>query len=783
MSSKKISLLISTTCLLILLFNLQIDAQSKTSIGGKVFSENNEPLEGANLFIKDLGIGTSTNHNGQFAIYNIKAEKVELVVSCIGYETVTKKISMDDEAINNIIIHLRENAVKFNDVVITGTRTEKRLSDTPVRTEIIGNQEIKRSGFARLDDVLIEQTGLAVIDDHGKGVQMQGLDPAYTLILIDGEPVIGRTAGTLELSRFNVTNLKQIEIVKGPSSSLYGSEALAGVINLITESPSGNGASLKSLYGTNNTIDLSLDGQLAADQFTGALSISSRSSDGYDLTPESQSSTTPQYINYSINPKFEYKLSENSTIKLNGRIFLEEQKNTAEISENNETKPLDDKDKLTDWNGSVSFINNFSSSLKAEAKFYLTQYLTKNSLTYKENGESYEESKFDQHLYKGELFFNFILNKENLTSFGAGYQNENVKADRIVEGLKKANSYYAFLQHEWIPSEIFDFVLGARFDSHSDFSSRVSPKLSFLINPFSTLNIRGSIGAGFKAPAMQQLYLDFTNPTVGYTVLGASNFHSSFEKLLNENQIDQILIDPTSISKIKAENSFAFNLGFEYTLFDFTTAGINFFRNNVHDLIDAAPVAIKNNGQSVYTYLNLNKIYTQGVECEVSTKQFEGFSASVGYQYLEAIDKEVIEKIKEGKISKPTPSGRIRTVTESEYGGLYNRSKHSGTVKISYANDQLGLSSSLSGIIRGKYGYGDVNGNNILDDDKEYVQGYALWNFTVTKSVTTHLKIQLRAENLFDKTNTRFIPSMPGRIFYAGAQLEIGNWKQIAFIK
>ncbi|MBI1937635.1 MAG: TonB-dependent receptor [Ignavibacteriales bacterium] len=775
MTIKKINLVFTTIYLLILLFSLQVNAQPKTSISGKVFSENDEPLEGANLFIKDLGIGTATNHDGQFTISNIKAEKIEFAVSCVGYEMVTREISMSDENINNLIIHLRESVVKFSDVVVTGTRTEKKLSDTPVRTEIIGGKEIKRSGFTRLDDVLIEQTGLAIINDHGKGVQMQGLDPAYTLILIDGEPVIGRTAGTLELSRFNVTNLKQIEIVKGPSSSLYGSEALAGVINLITENPSGDGASLKSLYGTNNTIDLNLDGQLAADEFVGALSINSRSSDGYDLTPESQSSTTPQYMNYSINPKFEYKLSESSTIKLNGRIFFEEQKNSAEISANSETKPLDDKDKLTDWNGLLSFINNFSSSLKAEAKFYLTQYLTKNSLTYKENGESYEETEFNQHLYKGELFVNLIINKENLSSFGTGYQNENVKADRIVEGLKKANLYYAFLQHEWIPSEIFDFVLGARFDSHSDYSSRLSPKFSFLIKPITALNIRGSIGSGFKAPTMQQLYLDFTNPTVGYTVLGASNFYSSFEKLLNENQIDQILIDPSSINKIKAENSFAFNLGFEYTFFDFVTTGVNFFRNNVHDLIDASPAAIKKNGQSVFTYLNLNKIYTQGIECEISTKQFEGFAASFGYQYLEAIDEEVIDKIRDGKISKTTPSGRVRPVKESEYGGLYNRSKHSGTVRISYTNNELGLSSTISGIIRGKYGYGDINGNNILDDEKEYVQGYALWNFTAVKSVTKNLSLQLRIENLFDKTNTRFIPSMPGRIFYAGVQLEIGN--------
>ena len=86
--------------------------------------------------------------------------------------------------------------------------------------------------------MLAEQPGLNIAQDFsGSGVQVQGFDPDYTLILLDGSPVIGRTAGTLELTRFAVGNIERVEIVKGPTSSLYGSEALAGVINLITRTP------------------------------------------------------------------------------------------------------------------------------------------------------------------------------------------------------------------------------------------------------------------------------------------------------------------------------------------------------------------------------------------------------------------------------------------------------------------------------------------------------------------------------------------------------------------
>ena len=100
---------------------------------------------------------------------------------------------------------------------------------------VVSKQEIQQSGNIRLSEVLSEQLGLYLVENHGTGLQMQGFDPEYTLILIDNKPVIGRTAGTLDLTRLTVGNIEQVEVVKGPSSALWGSDALAGVINIITD--------------------------------------------------------------------------------------------------------------------------------------------------------------------------------------------------------------------------------------------------------------------------------------------------------------------------------------------------------------------------------------------------------------------------------------------------------------------------------------------------------------------------------------------------------------------
>ena len=141
--------------------------------------------------------------------------------------------------------HTVQDSVKntqLNEVMITATRNTRQLANLPLPGAVVDSATIARAGVARLNEILSEQTGLITVADFGggEGLQMQGLDAAYTMIMIDGVPLAGRTAGTLDLSRITVGNIERIEIVKGASSALYGSEALAGVINIITKKPKPN---------------------------------------------------------------------------------------------------------------------------------------------------------------------------------------------------------------------------------------------------------------------------------------------------------------------------------------------------------------------------------------------------------------------------------------------------------------------------------------------------------------------------------------------------------------
>ena len=151
-----------------------------------------------------------------------------LFLGCVGF-------SQENEAV--IVDTAKTEAL--SEVIVTATRTVRQLSSLPLPVQLVSKKEIQSVNSLRLSDILNEQTGLITVPDFGggEGIQLQGLDSQYTLILVDGVPLVGRSAGTLDISRITVGNIKQIEIVKGASSSLYGSEALGGVINIITENP------------------------------------------------------------------------------------------------------------------------------------------------------------------------------------------------------------------------------------------------------------------------------------------------------------------------------------------------------------------------------------------------------------------------------------------------------------------------------------------------------------------------------------------------------------------
>lgn len=203
------------------------------------------------------------------------------------------------------------------------------------------------------------------------------------------------------------------------------------------------------------------------------------------------------------------------------------------------------------------------------------------------------------------------------------------------------------------------------------------------------MRVRASVGSGFKAPTFQERYLDFTNTINGYSVFGATDAASQLGELDALGLIRTYLAGFDGAATLRPESSVSFNLGFEAEPVERLSVRLNLFRNNVRDLIEVLPIAIKTNGQNVFTYANLNRISTQGAEVEALVRPLGNLTASVGYQYLDARDRDAVDALGAGSLYKRV-DGRDRRVRRSEYGGLFNRSRHTANLNVQYRNPGWG---------------------------------------------------------------------------------------------
>lgn len=656
---------------------------------------------------------------------------------------------------------------KLDEIVITATRTIRQLSSLPMPVSIVSKSTIQKSNSVRLADILNEQVGLTTVPDFGggEGIQLQGLDSQYTLILIDGVPLIGRSAGTLDLNRISVGNIKQIEIVKGASSSLYGSEALGGVINIITENPKyGFKGDVNYRTGSFAANDFSATASYKKNKFGISTFFNRYSSNGYDLVDGDNLNTVDPFANYTFNTKVSYEIAKNTKFLFSGRVFTQNQDVKA-------SQKLQGKSNINEWNTRFKFTTKHNKQWKSLLEIYASRYKANEYLD-NTDGSRFSDSYFNQFLVRPEIRTFIDINKNTLTAgFGINHQT----LDRTDFSQKpEFNSPYVFAQYDINPTEKLNLIVGARYDSHNKYRSQFSPKFAANYQVNRKLSVKGSVGAGFKAPDFRQLYFNFTNATVGYTVLGYNAVIDAITLLNSQGQIANILVPLSEFSNaLNPESSLSINIGSKYKLSSSVKLELNLFRNNIKNLIDTKIIANKNNGQNVFSYFNVNNVYTQGLEVSTTWKPTNNLKVLAGYQLLLAKDKEAERKFKEGKVfARPTPSSPSFQLTKRDYFGLYNRSKHMANLNVFYDIPAWKLDANIRTTYRSKYGLFDSNGNNYLDSYDNFVNGYVIVDLALNKNLYKNYTFGFGIDNVFGFTDRQNISNIPGRILYGKLNIQ-----------
>lgn len=282
----------------------------------------------------------SVNSNGQAKVdISAYSASVELEIYAMGFEQLKLTVG---ELMNNPRVVLKESLGQMDEYVLSATRTDRSVEDLPMPVTILTQEKIRETGAFRLSDILGEQTGLQLVADHGTGLQMQGLDSEYILILLDGEPLIGRTAGTFDLDRISVSNIERIEILRGPSSAIYGSEAMAGVVNIITKKQrEGFSANVIGQYGSFNSLDLGAEVGLNTNGWNVYGYYDYFSTEGYDLNTENIGKTKAPHKAQTGQLKLGKSLGEKWKFNLNGRIYKDDYQDVIGVSSGGETLTAD----------------------------------------------------------------------------------------------------------------------------------------------------------------------------------------------------------------------------------------------------------------------------------------------------------------------------------------------------------------------------------------------------------------------------------------------------------
>ena len=701
----------------------------------------------------------------------------KFILMFVGYFNL---INVDAQSVKSDTVGSKD----LEEVVITATRTERKLGNVAVPVTLISKKTILSSGSLRLNDILQEQTGLVTTGGtgsnavgggiFGNGIQMQGLSPDHTMILLDGEPLIGRQGGVMDLSRFAIGNIKKIEIVKGPSSSLYGSEAMGGVVNIITEPVQGKSTSLSARSGSFGYTDMAASGNISGKKIGLYYFGNYNSSKGYDLDPKTIEKTLDPFYNITGQAKLLFNFSPATKLSISNRYFHANQESYYAV--NSKTINVGGTGKTSEFYVNPVLTHRFSENTQSQLRVAVSQYRFTQSLDSLVTKLPYYFDDFRQGFYRLENQSDFKLGKTVDLTIGGGYTVNTINTTRYREP-KQQEVWHTFIQSEWHFNTKGVIIGGLRYDHNTDFKARLSPKVaaSYQVSPKFKLN--ASVGSGFKAPDFRQLYLNFTNNAgQGYSIYGAGEFSvAALEQQKQDGLIAGILPEAYLIQTLQPEISTGINAGFSYLPFTKLKVDVNLFRNDIDNLINYIPVGVNNNSSSIFSYININRAFTQGIESNL-TYYFKDFEISGGYQYLISGDKDLISKIEKGEVfGRDNPLGSARLMTKDDYEGLYNRSRHTAQWKIFYSNPVNGWGGSVRGIYRSRFGVLDLDGNGFSNMQEEFAEGMLQVNATISKQFKKKITAQIGANNLLNQINARWMPNIPGTNWFISLQIHFSH--------
>jgi outer membrane receptor for ferrienterochelin and colicins len=590
------------------------------SLSGKVTGSDSTSVTGATITLKGTTFGTVTDKNGIYKIDKIKPGTYILRASYIGFETLEKTVDILKPD-THVDFYIKESNIDLNEVVVTGTKSEKALKNAPILTQVISARKMLELGITNVVDALQNMVPGLNVNHNGTLVQvtLQGMNAKYVLFLIDGERIAGEVDGDINYSMLNLQNIDHIEIIRGASSSLYGSNAIGGVINIITKKINEPfDAKLFSRYSKYN--ELNFGGSIALKKgiIGSRTSINYNSTDGYDVTPDTPHDwTQTPYTSYQISQKFEITPSSKLFFTPYFTYYQFERGNVS-------ARPVHDF--YSDLSGGLKGQYYIGKS-SVDFSYYRDRYNTYTILEQLNNKR--DTASFDL-IQTFRMQGNFYISRGNNLIAGVEYNTERLFTTRSEGGTKNASEAVFYLQEDIRFGERWELVAGIRTGSHSNYGFNAAPKISVMFKP-GFLNFRASAGTGFRSPDLKQLYFYF-------------------------DHFGQFLV--IGNHQLKPESSKYMSGSIEFSR-PWNNSSVTIYRNVLSDMITERIISLPDAVETTYQYENIASASVNGIDLLSKQKIIKGVWLSAGYTYVHALDKETGLQ-------------------------LYNTAKHSGNISADF---------------------------------------------------------------------------------------------------
>lgn len=520
-----------STILLLLSFTLY-HAQNHTFNGSVHHCDKNTPMEGVSIKIKSIKQIFHTNKDGKFSIGNIPDGKQELIISSNGYETKRVNIEVHND-IKNYTLNLCPDKVQdIDQVVITSSRSLRKLKDVAIPVQVISSEQLEKSKIINFRDFLEQELSGVEFTNHGgyANISLLGFGGKYVLFLVDGERLAGETFDNIDYNRIDINSIERIEIIKGASSSLYGSNAIGGVINIITKKPQRPiQINTGSQLGSNNEQNYNFS--LGSKQKWGSMQLSSfykkrdpyllkdtapltqEYEDGHIIHKNLSETYIAGYTDYGLSPKISFNLNSKIRTEINGGYYFQE-RNTGGLD------GYKIRNRFNNYSGGLKtfFDLGNTTNLVISGSFDEYQKLDYYKLL------NLREKNYENQIWRVSAIADKKINHRHSLVLGTEVYAENLLSFMFTNNdiaRRKVQNYSVFTQQDWKMSENLTLVTGARLDYHSQFKSKPTFRLSGMYKLTPNWSVRGGYSGGFRAPTLKELFTDWFHPHGGgFQILG-----------------------------------------------------------------------------------------------------------------------------------------------------------------------------------------------------------------------------------------------------------------------